>query len=324
MKKLYIYISLIALVISCSKDFSSDEYGGYEMFTDYMLKEYTQGAALRTISQSGEFQKANPGGSVINWVFEPHDAEMGGLTQNVEMYLSYNGSFSGASSTSEILYKTIDRSAMYDGEVGLPRFDLSLSLSEAMGAMGLSSFGGGDIVNVRFQLNLTDGRSFSRSSVTGSMTGSYFRSPFLYPLIIGCALPDGEVDAVPGTYIINASDSYGDGWTTGESVQVTVDGKVYRFGSFVPDPWSSSVANAGNGFTSGSSYTYEFEMPAGAQKMKWEYYSGYYDDEVTFSISHRNTAGKTQVVLGTQGPYPNGADASIRDVKVLTGLSLCY
>ena len=132
MKKLFIYLSLITLVVSCSKEFSSDEYGGYEMMTDYMLKEYTQGAALRTISQTGEYQASNPSGSNMSWVLEPHDAEMGALTENVEMFISYNGSFSGLSSTSEVLYRTISRADMYDGDVGLPRFDVSLTLSEAL------------------------------------------------------------------------------------------------------------------------------------------------------------------------------------------------
>ena len=134
MKKLFIYLSLITLVVSCSKEFSSDEYGGYEMMTDYMLKEYTQGAALRQISKTGEYQAATPGTSVVNWVLEPHDAEMGGLTQNVEIYLQFN---SGA----EILYQTVNRSDMYDGPVGLPRFDFSLSLTQALGALGIGDIG---------------------------------------------------------------------------------------------------------------------------------------------------------------------------------------
>jgi len=324
MKKLFIYLSLITLVVSCSKEFSSDEYGGYEMMTDYMLSEYEKGAALRTISQVGEFQASNPSGSIINWTLEPHDAENGGLTENVEMYLSYNGSFSGQASTSEILYKTFNKAEMYTGDTGLPRFDTSLSLSEALSAMGKSNFGGGDIVNVRFVLNLTDGRSFSRSSVTGSMTGVYFKSPYEYPLIIGCELPAGEVAAQAGTYTISATDSYGDGWTTGESITVDVDGKLYRFGSYVPaSGWNSSLANTGNMFDDGDSYTWTFEVPEGAQKMTWSYESGYYDDEVGFSISFTNTKGKTQSVV-SKGNYPNGDSADIRTVKPLTGMSICF
>ena len=48
MKKLFIYITLIALVVSCSKEFSSDEYGGYEMMTDFMLSEYEQNLIKET------------------------------------------------------------------------------------------------------------------------------------------------------------------------------------------------------------------------------------------------------------------------------------
>ena len=87
MKKLFIYLSLITLVVSCSKEFSSDEYGGYEMMTDYMLKEYEQGAALRQISKSGEYQAATPGTSVVNWTLEPHDAEMGGSVSYTHLTL---------------------------------------------------------------------------------------------------------------------------------------------------------------------------------------------------------------------------------------------
>ena len=320
MKKLFIYISLITLIVSCSKDFSS-EIEGYEMMSDYMLSEFTKGAALRTISQSGEYQASNPSGSVVSWILEPHDAEEGGLTDSVEIYLSYNGSFSGLPSTSEVLYRTISRSDMYDGTVGLPRLDFSLSLSEALSAMGVSTFGGGDIVNVRYVLNLTDGRSFSRTNVTGSMTGVYFRSPYLYPLIIGCEQPAGEIAAQAGTYTINATDSYGDGWSTGEAVTVVVDGKEYRFGS--QKTATGSITNTGNTFADGESHTFSFDLPAGAQKMTWSYFSGNYDDEVGFTITFTNTNGKTQTVVA-KGNYPNGADAGFGDVKALSGLSICF
>jgi hypothetical protein len=321
MKKLFIYISLIALVVSCSKEFSSDEYGGYEMMTDYMLSEYTTGAALRQISKTGEYQAATPGTSNMSWVMEPHDNESGALTQNVEMYISYNGSFSGKPSTSEILLRTFNRSEMYEGPVGLPRFETSLSLSEALAAMGVNDFGGGDIVQVRFQLNLTNGESYSRSSVTGSMTQSYFRSPFSYPLIIGCEQPAAEIAAQAGTYTIVATDSYGDGWSTGEAVSITVDGVKYRFGSLVTS--ATTVSNAGNEFADGDDYTWTFTIKPGAQKMTIAWETGFYDDEIGFSLSFTNTAGKSQSVINS-GSYPNGADAEPGTVKPLSGMSICY
>jgi hypothetical protein len=249
------------------------------MMTDYMLSEYEQGAALRQISQSGEFQAATPGTSVVNWTFEPHDPESGALTQNVEMYLSYN---SGA----EILYQTIDRSAMTEGPVGLPRFDVSLSLNAALGAMGISSFSGNDVVNVRFQLNLTNGKSYSRSSVTGSMTQSYFRSPFSYPLIIGCRFDANNTGSVAGIYTINGQDSYGDGWN-GASVDFTVDGVT-------------TVIT----FSSGSDVSKTITVPASASTVGIAFTSGDWDSEVTYQVEWTDLNGANGQTALSDGTSP--------------------
>ncbi|MFL2633595.1 MAG: hypothetical protein ACJ0OM_01240 [Candidatus Marisimplicoccus sp.] len=279
MKKLFIYLSLITLVVSCSKEFSSDEYGGYEMMTDYMLKEYTQGAALRGVSVTGEFQAATPNTSVVNWTLEPHDNQMGGLTESVDMFIAFN-------SGSELLLRSWNRSDMYDGPVGLPRFDTSLSLNEALSALGQNSFRGNDVVNVRFVLNLTDGRSISRSAVTGSMTGSYFRSPFLYPLIIGCRFDANNTSAVAGIYTINAQDSYGDGWN-GATLEITVDGVLSVFT-----------------FTDGYDYSEKFTVPESAQTVGIAFTSGTYDDEITYSIEWTDLNGGNGQTAITDGVEP--------------------
>ena len=279
MKKLFIYLSLITLVVSCSKEFSSDEYGGYEMMTDYMLKEYTQGAALRGVSVTGEFQAATPNTSVVNWVLEPHDNQMGGLTESVEMFISFN-------SGSELLLRSWNRSDMYEGPVGLPRFDTSLTLNEALSALGQTTFRGNDVVNVRFVLNLTDGRSISRSAVTGSMTGSYFRSPFLYPLIIGCRFDANNSGSVAGIYTINAQDSYGDGWN-GATLEITVDGVLSVFT-----------------FTDGYDYSEKFTVPESAQTVGIAFTSGTYDDEITYSIEWTDLNGGNGQTALSDGTTP--------------------
>jgi hypothetical protein len=279
MKKLFIYITLIALVVSCSKEYSSDEYGGYEMMTDYMLNEYEQGAALRQISTSGEYQAASPATSVVNWTFEPHDPEMGALTQNVEMFLSFNGG-------SETLYQTIDRSAMTDGPVGLPRFDVSLSLTQALGAMGVSSFSGNDVVTVRFQLNLTNGKSYSRSSVTGSMTGSYFRSPFQYPLIIGCRFDANNTGSVAGIYTINGQDSFGDGWN-GATIEYTIDG--------VTTSWTVEGTDGSTSFT----------VPSSASTLGIAFTSGDWDSEITYQVEWTDLNGANGQTALSDGTSPS-------------------
>jgi len=279
MKKLFIYLSLITLVVSCSKEFSSDEYGGYEMMTDYMLKEYTQGAALRGISVTGEFQAATPNSSVVNWVLEPHDNQMGGLTESVDMYISFN-------SGSELLLRSWNRSEMYDGPVGLPRFDTSLSLNEALSALGQSTFRGNDVVNVRFALNLTDGRTISRSAVTGSMTGSYFKSPFLYPIVIGCRFDANNTGSVAGIYTINGQDSYGDGWN-GATIEFTVDGVTTVFG-----------------FSSGTDSSLSITVPESAQTVGIAFTSGDWDSEITYQVEWTDLNGGNGQTALSDGTNP--------------------
>ena len=55
--------------------------------------------------------------------------------------------------------------------------------------------------------------------------------------------------------------------------------------------------------------------------MTWNWYSGFYDDEVGFKISHTSPSGKTQDVV-SYGAYPNGS-VDPGTMKPLSGMSIC-
>ena len=266
------------MAFSCSKEFSSDEYGGYEMLTDYMLKEYQVGAALRTITESGSYRFFDPGNSLWSATLETHDHESGGLTESVEWYVSNGGN-------NEVLARTVSRSEMYDGPVGLPRMDISMSLVEAGGLVG--GYQGGNTIIHRMVLKLTDGRTFSTESVSGSLTQSYFKSPFQYRKTITCFMDAGIVTAVPGLYTVNMTDSWGDGWN-GASVVMTLDGVDY----------SATIAN-------GTANTEVFEVPAGSATMGFKFLSGAWDSEVDFNIVYSKLDGSnSQMALPNVGASP--------------------
>ena len=266
------------MAFSCSKEFSSDEYGGYEMLTDYMLKEYQVGAALRTISESGSYRFFDPGNSLWSATLEPHDHQSGGLTESVDWYVSNGGS-------NEVLARTVSRSEMYDGPVGLPRMDISMSLTEAGGLVG--GYQGGNTIIHRMVLKLTDGRTFSTESVSGSLTQSYFKSPFQYRKTITCFMDAGIVAAVPGLYTVNMTDSWGDGWN-GAAVVMTLDGVDYS-----------------TSFNSGSADTIVFTVPAGASTMGFKFVSGAWDSEVDFNIVFSKLDGSnSQTALPNAGANP--------------------
>ncbi len=279
MKKVNIYlISLAMMAFSCSKEFSSDEYGGYEMLTDYMLKEYQVGAALRTITESGSYRFFDPGNSLWSATLETHDHESGGLTESVEWYVSNGGN-------NEVLARTVSRSEMYDGPVGLPRMDISMSLVEAGGLVG--GYQGGNTIIHRMVLKLTDGRTFSTESVSGSLTQSYFKSPFQYRKTITCFMDAGIVAAVPGLYTVNMTDSWGDGWN-GAAVVMTLDGVDYS-----------------TSFNSGSADTIVFEVPTSASTMGFKFVAGAWDSEVDFNIVYSKLDGSnSQTALPNVGASP--------------------
>ena len=266
------------MALSCSKEFSSDEYGGYEMLTDYMLKEYQVGAALRTITESGSYRFFDPGNSLWSATLETHDHESGGLTESVDWYVSNGGN-------NEVLARTVSRSEMYDGPVGLPRMDISMSLVEAGGLVG--GYQGGNTIIHRMVLKLTDGRTFSTESVSGSLTQSYFKSPFQYRKTITCFMDAGIVAAVPGLYTVNMTDSWGDGWN-GAAVVMTLDGVDYS-----------------TSFASGSADTIVFEVPAGSATMGFKFVSGAWDSEVDFNIVFSKLDGSnSQTALPNVGASP--------------------
>ena len=279
MKKINIYlISLAMMAFSCSKEFSSDEYGGYEMLTDYMLKEYQVGAALRTITESGSYRFFDPGNSLWSATLETHDHESGGLTESVDWYVSNGGN-------NEVLARTVSRSEMYDGPVGLPRMDISMSLTEAGGLVG--GYQGGNTIIHRMVLKLTDGRTFSTESVSGSLTQSYFKSPFQYRKTITCFMDAGIVTAVPGLYTVNMTDSWGDGWN-GASVVMTLDGVDYS-----------------TSFSTGSADTIVFEVPTGSATMGFKFVAGAWDSEVDFNIVYSKLDGSnSQTALPNVGASP--------------------
>ena len=276
MKNKLIYIGLLTLIFGCQEP---------DNIINDILDNVQQGAVLRTISSSGEYNFYSPNESVFDLTIEEHDVENGALMQNVEIYLSHN-------SGSEVLHKTLQPTDFTTGPVGLPRTNIKLSLSEAVTALGLSStqYTGGDQIKIRLQLNLKDGRSFSSGDTTGSLTGSYFASPYEYNQVIKCI----PLSAVPGIYTFVLSDSYGDGWQ-GSHLKVTVDGTITYYGLssiYGPDAERNAILEPYTGNNSSGKAT--LTIPESARTMKFEWVSGDWPSECSYSIEYSKLDGGSE------------------------------
>merc|ERR1711943_26273 len=93
-----------------------------------------------------------------------------------------------------------------------------MTFGAAVSAMGLTSadYNPGDVIVVKLEVVLTDGRVYGADSAAGIITGGFFASPFQYNALLTCS-------PAPGTYTVEMYDGYGDGWQS-SGIQVCIDG----------------------------------------------------------------------------------------------------
>ena len=240
--------NLLRTILALLLVFSVNSCGNDEKIIDNVFDGVTNGAVLRTIQIiSGEYAigSVDPTFTVE---FEEQDVLDGGLLQSVDYFVSFTDESAGTT-TNEVQLGTIDASEFStDTPFGLPRYTLSVTLAEALAALGIveADTFGGDVFQVRLSLNLTDGRVFSVNNAGGIITGGFFSSPFLYNVNVVCSIPD---DYMKGDYeMVRTSTtedpffpSFGEAFsTTPQTVTITGTGATREFG-FVYYPTSFAL-----------------------------------------------------------------------------------
>ncbi|GMN07587.1 hypothetical protein MTsPCn5_29760 [Croceitalea sp. MTPC5] len=173
-----------------------------DQIVDQITENVQRGAVLRTVDLvSNELPIGEADGN-FSVDLEVQDIENGTLVQDVEVYIGFRDNtdeFGPGTDVDEALVETISSSTFTIGEFGLPRFSYTVTLPELLSIVGRneSDITGGDQFTVRFELVLVDGRRFSFADNSGTLTGSFFSSPFLYTPTVVCPIPEG---AFTGTY----------------------------------------------------------------------------------------------------------------------------
>jgi hypothetical protein len=191
-------------------------------------------------------------------------------------------------SKDQVLVESVDASTFETGEFGYPRFIYDITVGEMSAALGLSEtdVSGGDEFEIRFELVLQDGNRYSFDDNTGTLTGSFFSSPFLYVAPITCP-PRAPT---PGVWTINMQDSYGDGWQTttgggGDGITITLDdGTVFEVGLCSPYTSGADTFLGSGDCTPGDSEgTATITIPAGTESFEW-FFPGDFYGEISFQI----------------------------------------
>lgn len=159
----------------------------------------------------------------------------------------------------------------------------------------------------------TNGTELTFDDISGNITGqpAQFQS-YEFNIIVGCPELTEPIDIVPGEWVINMGDSYGDGWqpTTnnggGPGIVLTLNnGTVFEIG--LCTPYETPGYNCTDGTNSG---TRTITIPAGITSSDWEWeFRGDVFSEMSYEIITPNGN-----VVGTGSP---GKGAGIIDDLLL-------
>ena len=258
LNKIVLLLLSVIVISSCESD---------DKAIDQVFDGVSYGAVLRKLEITSGSYNLSDLNSAFSIIVEEQDEEYGALLSEVDVYVS------GGQSSTEALQQTVPASAFTIGDKGLPVTEITVTLGDALTALGLgSNYDVGDVFTIRLSLKLTDGREISASSASGSLQGSYFASPFLYNSAILCT-------PKPGDYVVDMQDSFGDGWQ-GDGIKVTFDGGP-RDAEEVFIDLLSQYAPGGVPISEG---TETLNVPEGTDGFAWEYTGDSYPGEVSFQI----------------------------------------
>ena len=277
MKINYKVFTVLALT---SLMFTSCDEG--DAVVDTVTANTLRGAILRTVEVTSNELPIGVAEGNFAVDLEIQSEEDGSLVSSVDVYGSFrdNTPGNGPGDAAEVFLETLDPSTFTTGSRGLPTFSYSITLPELLSATGVAetAVDGGDEFRVRFELILSDGRTYSFAQNSGTLTGSYFASPFLYSATVVCP----PTAPATGTWTFSTLDAYGDSWN-GASLDVSIDGA---------DPIVIANTNddgiSNNSATGGETVEFTVDVPTGTESISIKFTSGAFDGEVGFTVTSAN------------------------------------
>lgn len=276
-KKVIFSVLCLAIVYSCEYD---------ESPLDEDIVAQNTGAVLTTISTVGSTINKNfPSESSIESTVLFNDFIDNETMESVDVYVLFQDTSpvdGEIFSIPEALVETIPASDFVVGESGFPENTYTLTGETMLNALNLDVglIDGGDRFTLRYDLNLTDGRSFSAADTGINVQGPSHQSPFRYGATVVCIAPPPA-----GTWTIDMADSYGDGWQPasssggGPGITITLDsGAIIGLGLCTPyeTPGYDCVPESSEGSDT-------FEIPAGTESADFVF-NGDFWGEMSFQI----------------------------------------
>ncbi|NDV44203.1 hypothetical protein [Flagellimonas sediminis] len=161
--------------------------------------------------------------------------------------------------------------------------DISIPYTDIAGALGLTvdDISGGDFIRFLGKSTGTDGTVTTVDNYSANVTGQPEQlQAFNFIVLVKCSTISDAT--VPGTWIIDMQDLYGDGWD-GAFVTFEIDGVTTNYT-----------------FTAGDAATFNVDVPTGTSQLVISYTSGAFEEEHVFTIQTPDGD-----VRGPFGPNPS-------------------
>ena len=160
--------------------------------------------------------------------------------------------------------------------------DLSIPYTDIASTLGITvdDISGGDFIRFLGESTGTDGTVTTVANYSATLTGQPEQlQAFNFIVLVKCSPVSGTT--VPGTWVIEMQDLYGDGWD-GAFVTFEIDGATTDYT-----------------FTAGDAATFNVNVPEGTSSLVISYTSGAFEEEHVYTIETPDGE-----VLGPFGPNP--------------------
>ena len=170
---------------------------------DVGIDNVPAGAYLKTISSTTPINLFDVANASFSVTLEHNDNAEGTLLQDVTVYVGFDDNSIVAEndqSVAESLYATLPASAFTSGSK--PTITYTDATPDALAFLGLTEadLDGTDVVQYRFQVNLTDGSSFTSTNANANIVSEQaYASPFFYNATVVCPV---ESDFLVGDYTL--------------------------------------------------------------------------------------------------------------------------
>lgn len=255
-KNLIAYIlGVLVLFIACED--SDKNPAPYDVGIDNV----PSGAYLKTIASETAINLFDIPNAGFTVTLEHNDNADGTLLQDVTVFLSFDDkTVTGEDdkSVDEAVYTTLPASAFTSGSK--PTIVYVDATSDALAFLGLTEadLDGSDVISYRFQVNLTNGASFTNTNANANIISEQaYASPFLYTATVVCPTD------LAGTHSYVASNLVADnnpgncpsGEVTGTVTWTDLGGGEYSTTDLGYGQYESTCWNDGPAASAGSTFT---------------------------------------------------------------------